>query len=174
MSDLLKLQALSCCLQNKKKKTLSGYTGVCNLGLWHPIKFEIRKTSELTEGILSCLTWTTCLFCGEIQYNHEGARTQMGHCNWWRVWTETKAEGSSLSRWGAELGCRSHRLARLLLRITTLSLKRSAIELSLMADFLNSLKYTHTHTCTHTLLTITGYHPEVLNFLSVSILIVSF
>lgn len=134
----------------QEKKTLSGYTGVCNLGLWHPIKFEIRKTSELTEGILSCLTWTTCLFCGEIQYNHEGARTQMGHCNWWRVWTETKAEGSSLSRWGAELGCRSHRLARLLLRITTLSLKRSAIELSLMADFLNSLKYTHTHTCTHT------------------------
>lgn len=42
------------------------------------------------------------------------------------------------------------RLARLLLGITTLSLKRSAIDLSLMADFLNSLKYTDTHTCTHT------------------------
>lgn len=32
-----------------------------------------------------------------------------------------------------------------LLRIMTLSLKRSAIDLSLMADFLNALKYTHTH-----------------------------
>ena len=41
------------------------------------------------------------------------------------------------------------RLARLLLRIMTLSLKRSAIDLSLMADFLNSLKYTRTHIHTH-------------------------
>lgn len=37
------------------------------------------------------------------------------------------------------------RLARLLLRIMTLSLKRSAIDLSLMADFFNTLKYTHTY-----------------------------
>ena len=33
--------------------------------------------------------------------------------------------------------------------------------------------YTHTRTRTHTLLNITGYHPEVLNFLSVSTLIIS-
>ena len=33
--------------------------------------------------------------------------------------------------------------------------------------------HTHTHTHTHTLLNITGYHPEVLNFLSVSTLIIS-
>ena len=32
---------------------------------------------------------------------------------------------------------------------------------------------THAHTHTHTLLNITGYHPEVLNFLSVSTLIIS-
>lgn len=56
MSDLLKLQALSYCLQNNTTKTtLSGYPGVCDQGLWHPIKFEVRKNSELTEGILSSL-----------------------------------------------------------------------------------------------------------------------
>ena len=69
--------------------------------VWNNEKFWAHRRNPF----FSDLNYLSLVWRNSIQ--PQRPRTQMGHCNWWRVWTETKAEGSSLSRWGAELGCRS-------------------------------------------------------------------